>query len=414
MVWYELKKMLSSVGGKIVLVLYFGVMMLSCWLAVSGTLTVGTGWVNEQGDYESGIAAVNKMKEAQNEWEGYIYQDKLTEVVNENARINATPEGQSSDIQQNNIAYGWKQGFDPIRELINRSYASDFRSYDYYTADRLTSISEEEFYANRTLLLKKWLSDESDVAYNLYSDAEKEYLIRQYESLETPFYFDYHNGWYQLLANAGFLSMLGILILGFLLAGIFSNEFKWKSDAVYYSTLYGRNKAISAKIKAGLLLVTILYWFAMLAYTLFVLAYLGFEGADCIVQIEVWKSIYNITMYQAWGLNLICGYIGNMFLAVLTMLVSAKTKSSVIAVTIPFIIIFIPSFLQGMGDWLDMLVALMPVSLLEFYNHLGTFQLMTILGKVYRVIDLCIPLYIFLTCTLIPIVYWVYRRKEIA
>lgn len=414
MVRYELKKMFGTFGGKIALFLYAAIVLLSCWLAATGALNLGTDWVNEQGEHETGISAIRKMRSAQNEWEGYLDQETLTRVIQENARINATPEGQSKNAQKSDIAFGWKQGFIPIRELINRSYASGFRSYDYYRTDGISVIKEETFYANRINLLKDWLYDKTDVAYDLYSEAEKQYIISQYEELETPFYFDYHDGWYQLLENAGFIPSLGVLILGFLLAGIFSNEFKWKADSIYFSTLLGRNKAISAKIKAGLLLVTILYWAAMMLYSLFTLCYFGFEGAGCVIQLRVWKSLYNITMWQAWVLALICGYIGNLFLATLTMFISAKSKSSVIAVTTPFVIMFIPSFLQGMADWLDVIVNMMPINLLEFYQHLGTFNLITILGKVYRTIDLCIPLYTILTVLLVPVIYHNYSRKQIA
>lgn len=414
MVRYELKKMFGTFGGKIALFLYAAIVLLSCWLAATGALNLGTDWVNEQGEHETGISAIRKMRSAQNEWEGYLDQETLTRVIQENARINVTPEGQSKNAQKSDIAFGWKQGFIPIRELINRSYASGFRSYDYYRTDGISVIKEETFYANRINLLKDWLYDKTDVAYDLYSEAEKQYIISQYEELETPFYFDYHDGWYQLLENAGFIPSLGVLILGFLLAGIFSNEFKWKADSVYFSTLLGRNKAISAKIKAGLILVTILYWAAMMIYSLFTLCYFGFEGAGCVIQLRVWKSLYNITMWQAWVLALICGYIGNLFLATLTMFISAKTKSSVIAVTTPFVIMFIPSFLQGMADWLDVVVNMMPVTLLEFYQHLGTFNLITVFGKVFRVVDLCIPLYTVLTVVLIPVIYREFRRKQIA
>lgn len=414
MVRYELKKMFGTFGGKIALFLYAAIVLLSCWLAATGALNLGTDWVNEQGEHETGISAIGKMRFAQNEWEGYLDQETLTRVIQENARINATPEGQSKNAQKSDIAFGWKQGFIPIRELINRSYASGFRSYDYYRTDGISVIKEETFYANRINLLKDWLYDKTDVAYDLYSEAEKQYIISQYEELETPFYFDYHDGWYQLLENAGFIPSLGVLILGFLLAGIFSNEFKWKADSVYFSTLLGRNKAISAKIKAGLILVTILYWAAMMLYSLFTLCYFSFEGAGCVIQLRVWKSLYNITMWQAWVLALICGYIGNLFLATLTMFISAKSKSSVIAVTTPFVIMFIPSFLQGMADWLDVIVNMMPINLLEFYQHLGTFNLITILGKVYRTIDLCIPLYTILTVLLVPVIYHNYSRKQIA
>ena len=413
MVRYELKKMFGTFGGKIALFLYAAIVLLSCWLAATGALNLGTDWVNEQGEHETGISAIRKMRSAQNEWEGYLDQETLTRVIQENARINATPEGQSKNAQKSDIAFGWKQGFIPIRELINRSYASGFRSYDYYRTDGISVIKEETFYANRINLLKDWLYDKTDVAYDLYSEAEKQYIISQYEELETPFYFDYHDGWYQLLENAGFIPSLGVLILGFLLAGIFSNEFKWKADSVYFSTLLGRNKAISAKIKAGLILVTVLYWAAMLIYSLFTLCYFGFEGAGCVIQLRVWKSLYNITMWQAWILALVCGYIGNLFLATLTMFISAKTKSSVIAVTTPFVIMFIPSFLQGMADWLDVVVNMMPVTLLEFYQHLGTFNLITIFGMVYRTIDLCIPLYMTLTVLLVPVIYHNDRRTQI-
>ena len=197
-------------------------------------------------------------------------------MIQENQRINATPEAKSGIVQQNEIAYSWKQGFAPIRKILNESYSNGFREYDYYTADRITAIDEDTFYANREKLLKNWLYDETDGAYSKYSESEKQYIIGQYRELEIPFYFTYHEGWHQLLENAGYIPSLGILILGFLLAGIFSNEFKWKADAVYFSTPCGRNKATSAKIKAGFLLVTVLYWGAMLIYSLFTLCYLGF------------------------------------------------------------------------------------------------------------------------------------------
>ncbi|MBO5500632.1 MAG: hypothetical protein J6A48_01270, partial [Clostridia bacterium] len=61
--------------------------------------------------------------------------------------------------------------------------------------------------------------------------------------------------------------LLGTLILGYLVSGIFSNEFKWKADAVYFTTCYGRNKAVASKIKAGALLVSVLYWGSVLICT---------------------------------------------------------------------------------------------------------------------------------------------------
>ena len=410
MVRYELKKIFSSFGGKVTLLLYVAVVVLSCWWAAAGELNVGSVWVNEQGNRETGPAAVKKMQAARGEWTGWLNQDMLTRAVQENARINATPEAQSNDTHQKDIAFGWKQGFDPIRELINRSYSPAFRYYDYYTADGISAIDEHTFYSNRVKLVRQWLNDKSDVGESTFNQQEKEYIIGQYEALQTPFYLEYHDGWYQLLEKAQFIPMLGILILSFALSGIFAGEFKWKSDAIYYSTAYGRTKGTSAKIKAGLLLITLLYWAGTLVYSLFTLAYLGFGGGNCVIQVRLWKSLYNITFWQAWVLTVFCGYLGNLFLGTFTMLISAKTKSAVAAVTVPFVVIFIPAFLQ---DALSTLVSFLPATLLEFYQHLSTFDLVTVFGKVFRVADLCIPLYILLTLILIPVLYRVYRTKQI-
>ena len=170
MVRYELKKVFGSVGGKVALILYIAVLALSCWLSSTGALNVEVKWVNEQGESEYGPSAVKKLREAQKEWEGWVDQDKLSRVIQENQRINATPEAKSDIVQQNEIAYSWKQGFAPIRKILNESYSNGFREYDYYTADRITAIDEDTFYANREKLLKNWLYDETDGAYSKYSE----------------------------------------------------------------------------------------------------------------------------------------------------------------------------------------------------------------------------------------------------
>lgn len=412
MVRYELKKVFGSVGGKIALILYIAVLALSCWLSSTGATNIEVKWVNEQGKSEYRLTAVQNLRDAQKKWEGWVDQETLTRVIQENQRINATPEANSDSVQQQEIVYSWKQGFMPIREMVNHSYADGFRKYDYYTADRMTSIDVDAFYANREKLLTDWLYDETDEGYSMYSEPEKQYIIGQYRQLQTPFYFTYHEGWHQLLENAGYIPSLGILILGFLLAGIFSNEFKWKADAMYFSTLYGRNKATSAKIKAGFLLVTVLYWGAMLIYSLFTLCYLGFEGGNCVIQWLLWKSIYNLNMWQAWMLTLISGYIGNLFLALLTMWISAKTKSAVFAVTTPFILVFLPAFLEGIPGWLSKIPELMPSHLLELYQNLGSFKILTVFGKVFRTLDVSIPLYLMLSIILVPMMYREYQRKR--
>lgn len=73
-------------------------------------------------------------------------------------------------------------------------------------------------------------------------------------------------------------------------------------------------------------------------YSLVVLGCLGSQGGNVMIQTGFWhwKSFYNITYMQLYLLTVVAGYIGTVFCLFLSMLVSAKTHTAVVAVTIPF------------------------------------------------------------------------------
>ena len=408
MVRYEIKKIFSTFSSKIAVLILVFIVALSSWLAITGV-----EWINEQGDAETGLAAIAKLKEAQNEWEGELDEEKLRAIILELQRINATPEAQSKDYNQNDIAYGWKQGFMPIRDTMNYTYAANFNSYDFNTADRVSLAAAGDFYSNRMKLLKDYLNkgDGKDA----FSEAEKAYLIQKYEEIETPFYYDYAEGWSQLLYNSPTVIMIGALILGYLVAGIFSNEFKWKSDSIFFTCVHGRKKATIAKIKAGFLVVTGLYWGAILIYTLVTLSVLGVEGASRPIQLGLlWKCPFNFTLLETYLLATVGGYIGNLFFAFLTMWVSAKTRSGIFAVTIPFILIFLPTFLDNLGiESLSNFVGLFPDQLLQVYQVIRYFRVYEIFGTVFMAMSVLPVLYVILSAAMIPIMYREFRTKQI-
>lgn len=409
MVKYEIKKIFSTLSNKIALGLLAMMVLLSAWMAVSNV-----EWVNETGDPETGFTAIGKLRSAQKEWSGILDEDRLQQILRENQRIAATPEALSRDYQQNDIAYGWRQGFRPVLDMMNQAYASGFQEFDWYTNERITPDQVGDFYPNRTKLMKQWLYDETGSAYRLFTEKEKLYLVEQYETLDTPFYYTYAEGWEQLLYNSPFVIMVGALILGYLAAGIFANEFKWKSDAVFFSARYGRDKAAGAKIGAGFVMVTALYWSAVLVYTLLTLGCLGFDGWNCPIQIDLWKVFYHLKLWQTWVLTAAGGYIGSLFFVFLTMWVSAKTRSSLFAVTVPFLLIFLPSFLDNLNiDKLSKLLGLLPDQLLQIYQALRYFYVYEIGGKVFNAMTLLVVVYSLLTAALAPMMYRSFRHKQI-
>ncbi len=406
MLSFEIRKIFGAWGSKVALVLLAATVALNCWIATD------VGWVNGQGVQETGPAAVANLREAKRAWAGPLDTARLTAALRENRRINATAEGQSEDIRLADIAYGWKQGFSDIREVINNFLAVDFSTYDYWRVDGVQEADLPGLYAHRVTLLQDWLYDKGSDADNRYSEQEKQWLIARYGSLETPMDYTYYEGWAQLCENSQMVTMMCAMILGYLVAGIFANEFKWKADSVYFSTMLGRTRNTSAKIQAGFLVVTGAYWTSMLLYSLYTLCYLGFDGWNCPIQLERWKCFYNLTFLETYLLIALGGYLGNLFSAFLVMWAAAKTRSAVVPVTLPFLLIFLPNFLQNhQGTLVGQILGLLPDRLLQINSAINYFDLYPLGPWVLGAIPVLFVLYILATGTLVPLMYREFRDK---
>ena len=251
MIRFEIKKIFSKTANKIGLIVLLAAIAVTCYFAISSM-----DYVDEEGDTHTGIAAARYLRDTKAEWEGLITEDVLREVIRQNRLINETYPDSPTDIKTSNIGYSKKQGFSDIRDLINSGF-SEFREHNYYRADSLSEDEVGKLYDNRILNLEKWLN--SDEAKDQFSEKEKAFLVSQYQKLETPFYYEYAGGFTAALVYAPTIIMLTVLIMSFFVAGIFSNEFGWKADSVFFSARYGRNRGTFSKIAAGLIVFTLFY-----------------------------------------------------------------------------------------------------------------------------------------------------------
>lgn len=406
MLRFEVKKVFSKTANKIALLILTVALFGVSFLAIGSV-----NYVDDRGDATSGITAARNLRNVKTQWTGYITEDMLLKVIEKNAEINASDEHLSTDYRENNKAYYKKQGFSDIREMLNMAFSS-FKEYDYYRADSVTVEEADELYERRISNLVEWLN--TDEVKDTYSEAEKKFLIAKYNELETPFYYKNADGWNALLEYASTIIMLLVLIMGFLVSGIFSNEIHLKADSIFFSTKLGRSKAVASKIGAGFLIVTVIYWVVILLYSVIVLALLGADGAGCVIQTSMsgWKSFYNITYFQEYFLTMLGGYLGSLFILTLSMFVSANNHSTVFAVTIPFILLFVPSLLNKISI-LSTVLGLLPDQLLQAREAINSFNLYQIGGKVIGAIPIIMILYSILYCILIPALYQVYRKAEI-
>ncbi len=405
MLYYELKKIWVKPGTKIAMIILAVLLFVVCWSAIRGVY-----WLDDNHERVYGTEGIQKVKEAKKEWAGLLTEEVIEDVIRENTRINETPEGRSEDIDQKNIAYRWTLGFADIRHLVMRSYCK-FQEADYYMLDRLKPEDAQYFYENRINHLKEWLDEEYQ--QNMLSEDEREFLIERYEAFDTPLEYDYADGWKQLFEFSPTIMMIMMLVLGFVSAGVFAGEFSYKADAIFYSSYHGRKKAVAAKLVAAILFITVVYIAMMFLYTVIVLAMLGTDGAGLAIQTNHWISFYTLTNMQEYWMIVIGGYIGTMFILLLTMLVSAMTKSTALAATIPFIAIFIPSFVANSKyEDAGKILAVLPDCLLNINQSISLFYLYHIGGKIVGAMSVIFPLYAVLAIALCPPLYHIYRRKE--
>lgn len=411
MMKYELKKIFLKPVNKIV----FAILIIVTITA--GLLTIrDVRYLTDSGEHITGIAAARELKKAKNEWRGELTKDRLKQVVKENAKMRSgikpqdEYEDESDYWKAQDEAFQKAQGISDIKEMISNAF-SKMDEYDYYKADQIKAGEVGAFYERRISNLKEWL----DTTDENFTDAEKKFLIGQYENLKTPIFYEYADGWKALLDSQYLLTLMTIVVvvIGFFVAGIFSDEFQYKADSIFFSAKLGRGRAVCAKIGAGFVTVTAVYWGAVCLYTLFVLGTLGFGGAGCAVQTGGnWKSFYNISYLQDFMLTAAGGYIGSLFILLLAMLVSAKSRSTVFAITIPFALSCAPMFL-GRVPLLTRIMTLFPDQLLRINKVLEDFIMYEVGGRVTGYIFVCMVLYLVLSIVLLPVLYWVYKRTQI-
>ncbi|MCI9005705.1 MAG: ABC transporter permease [Lachnospiraceae bacterium] len=402
MLFFEIKKVFSKFKNKIAMVL------LLIILIVTSILTMNrVEYVDTDGGRSSGAAAARKLRAEQNQWTGYLTEDVFTDIILENKQINSSPEAFSEDIMEQDKIYARKQGISDISNLMNYAF-SEWRDYNYYIIDNLSAKEAKQVYQKRISSLKGYLESGEET----FPDAQKKFLIERYENLKTPFYYEYFGGWSALLQNISTFLLMLALVIGFLVSGIFSDEFQIKADSIFFSSKLGRSKAVVSKVSAGFLIATVSYAVFVFFYTAIVLLMLGADGANCPIQLDLWRSAYNITFLQAYLLIVAGGYVGTLFAAILAMIVSAASRSTTTAVIVPFLILCAFPFLSRIIT-LPGVCSFFPDQLLEVYITVKEFNLVELGGKVMSVATVIIPAYLALCLVLLPALYQVYRKSQV-
>lgn len=198
-------------------------------------------------------------------------------------------------------------------------------------------IAAESFYAGRQAILEqRWEN------YGL-SEAEKDYWREMEGQLQRPFVYEYP--WNGAGLNCLFTTLYTMIVplalaAAVCLCRIFAGDRSCRVDALVFASRESRLPLYLAKLLAGcvsaLLTAALILGGHMAAY----LVRFGVQGLDAPVQMLDIIYSYPVSVGQAVGYMLLIVALYTLACGALTMLVSALTRRTVVALIVPVIILF--------------------------------------------------------------------------
>lgn len=272
-----------------------------------------------------------------------------------------------------------------------------------------------DFYAARDKKISTLLNSEySD--WN-FSDNEKDFWLNRISSIETPYEYGYHAGW-EMLLNCAELFIIGIIGICICVSGTFSGEYQSGADSIILSSRYGKSKLITAKILA-------VFVYSLLIFTLFVLVGCGIQlvtfgtdGWDLPIQVLNSITPYSLTLLEATLIEVATLYLILLGMVSVTLLLSAKMKSSVPVLVINILIMMLPMFFgisETSGIWNRILVLLpyraaQPVFSSDFYSYFGY----PLGGLIFDIVTIRMLLYVVIAFLCMPFAKQTWKRHQVA
>ncbi len=408
---FECKKLLNR---KFTAITIFVLML--CIIALSFLIISENTHYNADGSHISGIKAIQANKASQAISEGKLSNQQMKEAFHQYQRITNNPsnyDGTTGDLEDE-VYITELEPYDDVLSLLRRNY-SPTGSYDYYV---LSSVSDEmidQFYEIRHTKIEEIVN--MDYSYGNYSQTEKEFILNKDSKIETPFSYDYTDGWSDILTRGFFTVFLLIgLTVCVIIAPIFAFEYQTGADAVVLSTRFGKKRVIYAKILAGFLVASGIYFFATSFYMVIAFAAYGVQGWNASFQILSFTSFYNLTILQVFLCGLLLNYLIVMAVMSITMLLSSVCNTSFSAVIISALWVFVPLFIPSSksSKAFNYIVNLLPAKAFDTYTVFSVYDVYSF-GK--AVVPLPIVILLFSTIIVLialPLAHKSFSRHQVA
>lgn len=395
MLKYEMKKILNKRINKILLV---AVLLLSVLFSI---LAIGSfEFTDTDGNNHTGVSAPRSLIADKNRWKGELTPEKIADFVNTyNDAVRLYQNNIPNDVYGRDI----QSGYDiiaPASRMLTGEYGDSDDPEAILKADPDQIASIYEIYNNNLAAMSEFNGDTPDKAA---------FLLKHYKKIKTPFYYEAADSWDSMYLYVSTFSIVLLVVIGFLTAGIFTEEFQNRSASVFFSTRFGRSKAVRNKVLSGIIITILVYGCGMGLMSAIFFAVAGTSGADVAYQCLYPYAIYSVTCSQMYWIMVLSGFVASLLSAAVAMFVASKTKAISPSVAAPFVL-FCVSPLLGRALPFKTFFLLSPGELTNLLNDARDVYIFQIGTVVFRQIPFLIIFYSMIALALIPLVYRNYHK----
>lgn len=396
MLRYEMKKILNK---RLNCALFIAALLI---VVAFGVFSIGSfNFVDANGKTHSGIFAARSLAADKNRWRGDLTPAKFAEVVESVKK----GKGKASKLTEDEMYGKTIQSSQDIVETAGRMLKGESSDFDDYS-NALLSANASQVNSIYDIYKENLLASSKE--YGTTPEKER-YLTKQYQKIHTPLYYEAADSWDAMFLYGTTASLILLVIIGIISAGIFSEEFSYKADSVFFSAQYGKTKATRNKIAAGLITATLVYLIGIGLLSAICFSVEGISGANTPYQFEFPYAIYTVSCRQMYGIIVLGGYIASLLSASVSMLVASRTKTIGIAVCIPFLLFCVSPFV-GRALPFRTFFTLTPDQLTNIVNCARIPYIYQIGSVVFSQIPFLILFYLIIAILLLPIVYRNYNE----
>ncbi|WP_341347373.1 ABC transporter permease subunit [Paenibacillus sp. FSL H3-0469] len=406
---FEIRKIIRSKLFYVAIGLVTAVVLLLVNMRFTGAYIT-----DPEGKEIKGFAAISLERQYARQQAGPLSTEKIANAIERHNKVLLDPKNIDANGNLNNQAYAiYEVPDEQINTLIRYAF-SPLSQFDYSVMNRLHEDEAKRFYEKRMEKINGYL--DYDYSYGNYSDREKTFFNAMNEKLRVPFQMDYVTGWEKVFQNLQNLFLVIALAIGICLAPIFAGEYQRGTDAIILSTRYGRNKVITAKLKAGFILSLGLLFLALMLYTLLLLGIFGFEGAGANLQIIDLLAPVPYTVIQAYLWTILIGSLGCLIVGALTLWLSSRLNSpfSVIIVIGIFLIgpFFIPA--SKSSRLFNQLMDLFPANMFNGFKKITSYEVIDLFGALILEYKFITGFAIIVIALLLPLTFRAFKKHQVA